>query len=127
MRTRYAAEGIAWLAINSAGADAPGAALKENADFAARNNFKGPVLFDPKGMVGAAYEAQTTPQMYLINEKGVLLYRGALDNAPHGEVIEKGQPKVNYVDLALKDLKAGKSATTPETKPYGCPVRAAQK
>jgi hypothetical protein len=56
--------------------------------------------------------------MFVIDDKGLLRYRGALDNGPSGNVPEK-ETKVNYVQKAMDELKAGKAVTTPETKSYG--------
>ena len=56
--------------------------------------------------------------MFVINERGLLVYRGALDNAPLGKP-EASEPKVNYVDLAIGNLKAGFNVLKPDTKSYG--------
>ena len=39
---------------------------------------------DP-GEVGHAYGATNTPHMFVIDEKGTLVYRGAIDNSPDAE------------------------------------------
>jgi len=59
--------------------------------------------------------------MYVIDAKGVLAYRGAIDNAPDGK--PEGDKLVNYVDAAIADLKAGKPVGKAETKSYGCSVK----
>jgi hypothetical protein len=56
--------------------------------------------------------------MFVINEKGVLVYKGALDNAPFGKS-ENNEAHVNYVEAALADLNAGRAVTKAETKSYG--------
>ena len=38
------------------------------------------VLFDPKGTVGRAYGAQTTPHMYVITGDGTLVFMGGIDD-----------------------------------------------
>jgi peroxiredoxin len=36
------------------------------------------ILLDPKGTVGGLYDAVTTPHMFVIDQKGVLRYQGAI-------------------------------------------------
>ncbi len=76
------------------------------------------MLLDPDGKVGKAYGAKTTPHVFIISEKGALVYRGALDNAPFGKV-DKGDNRVNYVEAAIADLSSGHAVMKPETKSYG--------
>ena len=76
-------------------------------------------LNDHTGKVGHAYAARTTPHMYIIDQKGVLAYQGAIDDDPYGD---KKAP-VNYVDQALQELKSGKKVSVAETKAYGCSVK----
>jgi hypothetical protein len=79
-----------------------------------------PVLVDESGAVGRSYGAATTPHMYVIDPKGTLVYRGALDNRPLG----KGEGAVvSYVDKALSELRGSKAVSTADTKPYGCGVK----
>ena len=39
-------------------------------------------LLDPNGVVGKAYEAKTTPHMYIVNKAGKLVYAGGIDDKP---------------------------------------------
>ena len=115
---RLSKAGIVWVQVNSANPEAPGSNLERNKKFVEQYELHHPLLFDPTGQVGRAYGAKTTPHMYLIDEKGVLRYRGAFDNAPGGAP-EGDEAKVNYVDAALADLKAGRAVKLPDTKSYG--------
>ena len=61
-----------------------------------------PILLDETGQVGQRYGAKRTPHMFVIDAKGVLVYRGAIDNSPDGEGESPKDGKlVNYVDAAL--------------------------
>lgn len=115
---RLSKAGIVWVQVNSANPNAQGSDLERNKRFVEQYALHHPLLFDPTGQVGRAYGAKTTPHMYLIDEQGVLRYRGAFDNAPGGTP-EGGAAKVNYVDAALADLKAGRAVQLPDTKSYG--------
>jgi peroxiredoxin len=113
---RLKKEGVVWLAVNS---DAEGGgAVDVNKEFIKANKVDLQVLLDPTGKVGKTYGAKTTPHCMVIDEKGILRYRGALDNAPNGRVKE-GESKTNYVQKAVEELKGGKAVTTSETKSYG--------
>ncbi len=114
---RAAKDGVVWLAINSSAAGKEGSGADKNKKAAADFNMKYPVLIDESGEVGRMYGAKTTPHMFVIDVKGNLVYRGAIDNQ------QKGEKNVNYVDAALADIKAGKAVQTKETKSYGCGVK----
>lgn len=79
-----------------------------------------PTLLDAPGKIGKAYGAKTTPHVFVIDQKGVLAYQGAIDNKPDGE--GRGETK-NYVEEAVNALLAGSAVPTPTTKPYGCGVK----
>lgn len=124
---RHAGAGVVWLAINSGAEGRQGHGTTVNAEAKTKFNLDYPILLDADGSVGKAYGATNTPHMFIINDAGVLVYRGAIDNSPDGE---GGSPKdgklVNYVDDALAALKAGKAIATPETEAYGCSVKYAK-
>ncbi|MFO1010781.1 MAG: redoxin domain-containing protein [Planctomycetota bacterium] len=115
---RMTKQGIVWLSINTGNSANAEAAKK----FMEAHKMTTPMLLDADGKVGTAYAAKTTPHCYVIDEKGVLRYRGALDNAPMGKVADK-EAKTNYVETAINELKNGKAVTTTETKSYGCSVK----
>jgi peroxiredoxin len=114
---RLKKDGVVWLVMNSEGPEEKGSELQRNKDFAKENGIKSPILFDPTGAVGKAYGAKTTPHCFVISDKGVLIYAGALDNAPYGKV--SGDKKVEYVADAITQAKAGKKVEVAETKSYG--------
>jgi hypothetical protein len=85
------------------------------------------VLLDEAGTVGRAYGAARTPQMYVIDKKGTLVYAGAIDNSPDGEGESPTDGKlVNYVDEALLAVKADKPVAIATTEAYGCSVKYAK-
>ncbi|MBI5363491.1 MAG: redoxin domain-containing protein [Planctomycetes bacterium] len=113
---RLKKEGVVWLAVNSDGKTAT--EVDKNKDFLKEKKAAVQVLLDPSGKTGKAYGAKTTPHCFVIDEKGVLRYSGALDNAPNGKAKE-GETKTNFVEKAISEIKGGKPVTTSETKSYG--------
>jgi hypothetical protein len=80
------------------------------------------VLLDEDGTVGRAYGAKTTPHMFVIDEKGVLVYGGAIDDKASTDKADVEGAK-SYVLAAYDDLKAGRTVATASTAPYGCSVK----
>jgi hypothetical protein len=58
--------------------------------------------------------------MFVIDEKGTLIYAGAIDDDPSGR---KGAARINYVDAALTQHAAGQPVGIATTRSYGCSVK----
>lgn len=119
-----AADGAVWLSIISS---APGKqgyvdAAGANQLTTSRGAKPAAVLLDPKGDVGRAYDAQTTPHMFIIDKGGVLRYMGALDDQPTTDASTLPKAR-NYVREALVSVKAGAKSAESATDPYGCSVK----
>jgi len=117
------AKGIVWLVVNSVNAKhpsyrAPEAARKE---WAAQKMAATAWLDDSSGKIGKAYGMRTTPDMFVIDKQGVLVYQGAIDD----RAASKGDPRTarNYVREAVQKLQAGEKLPVSQTKPYGCGVK----
>ena len=119
-----AKDGVVWLTLISSapgkqgyleGAQARGWKATNGAGTTA-------LLLDPTGQVGHAYEAKTTPHMYIVDKTGKLVYMGGIDDKPTADPASlKGAN--NYVSAALSDIKAGRAVSTPVSKPYGCTIK----
>lgn len=106
---------VVWLAVNSSHFGKP----EETRRWREQHRIPFPTLQDPEGRAGRAYAARTTPQIFVIDGKGVLRYAGAIDNDPH----EDEKRPVNYARAAIDALLAGKVPSPAETQPYGCSVK----
>jgi len=80
------------------------------------------VLLDPEGKVGKLYNAKTTPQIVVIDNKGNVVYNGAIDNKPDPDPASLKGAK-NYALDALTESMAGKEVSVPTSRPYGCSVK----
>lgn len=119
-----AKDGVTWLTINSG---APGKqghvdGAGANAIIKAKGAAPTAYLLDPDGTIGRAYEAKTTPHMYVIDPAGKLVYMGGIDDTPTADVADIKTAK-NYVTAALADLKAKRPVQVATSKPYGCAVK----
>jgi peroxiredoxin len=116
--------GIVWLAVNSGAPGKQGAGAEANREGAKTFAMEHPILLDEAGTVGKTYGATNTPHIMVVDPKGTLVYRGAVDNSPDGEgESPTGGKLVSYVEAAIADVGAGKPVTTAETKAYGCSVK----
>ena len=78
-----------------------------------------PVLLDQDGSLAETLSATHTPGLCIIDQSGVLRYRGALDNNKNSG--EKG--RIAYVEDALDALLASRSVAIPESRSFGCSIR----
>jgi peroxiredoxin len=114
-------KGVVWLSIVSS---APGnqgyVTAEEGAELVKAQRIQSAhYLLDPEGKVGRAYGAKTSPHMFVIDPKGTVIYNGAIDNQPRGDVNTAN----NYVRAALEEAMAGKAVSVPASQPYGCNVK----
>ncbi len=116
--------GVVWIAVNSGAPGKQGAGVDTNREWKKTFGMEHPILLDENGSVGKAYGATNTPHMMVIDDKGTLVYRGAIDNSPDGEGQSPEDGKlVSFVDAAIADLTAGRPVAKAETKAYGCGVK----
>ena len=125
---------LVWLTINSNAPNKQGWGVPRNRQAKQEYGINNPILLDESGKVGRAYGAIKTPHVFVINEKGVLVYRGGVDNAPIG-VVDPERPHLsghtndaleNYLEYALSDLGGHKALRLADTPPYGCTVKYAE-
>lgn len=124
--TQRAAEeaGAVWISVISS---APGKqghadAARANRLTTERNATPDYVILDESGALGKAYDAKTTPHMFIVDKDGVLRYDGAIDDQPSANHATVNGAS-NYVLLAMNSIKQGKPVTMKRTKPYGCSVK----
>ena len=113
----WTSKGVVWLSVSTT-------ARMERATAFARS--KGgaatAMLDDLEAKTAMAYQAKTTPHMFVIDPQGVLIYKGAFDDRPESDRASAPERR-NFVDDALTSAMAGRSIETPVTTPYGCAVQ----
>lgn len=117
-------KGVVWLSICSSAPDKQGHMSAEDAakkcgDVGSKATA---YLLDEDGKVGQAYAAKRTPEMFVINEEGILVYKGAIDDKPSADAGDIPGAK-NYVVAALEEVLADKPVSTATTAAYGCSVK----
>jgi hypothetical protein len=116
--------GYVWLSVISSAPGKQGHVSPAVADDLTDSRDAAPtaVLLDASGDMGRAYDAKTTPHMYIIDESGILVYMGGIDDRPTANQADIDGAN-NFVRLAMTDLAAGNPIDNPVTRPYGCSVK----
>jgi peroxiredoxin len=124
LQKQWTAKGVVWLTVISS---APGTqgyvdAAQENAYLRKMGAQPTAAILDPKGEIGHLYGAKTTPNMFVIDPSGKLIYAGAIDDHPTTDVSDI-QTSKNYVSAALTEAMKGQPVQVAVTRPYGCSVK----
>ena len=83
-------------------------------------NFNFPYLFDESQQVARAYDAQCTPDFFLYDSHGALVYRGQLDDSrPGNEITVTG----GDLRAALDALIAGRPISGEQRPSIGCNIK----
>jgi len=115
MGKEYGAKGVTFVTINSNKTE-PAAEVAEDAQ---KHGFAFPVLKDEGNEVADRYGAQKTPEVYVLDPKGTLLYRGRIDETHDDPKNVKSPDLIN----ALEAILAGKPVPAAETKAFGCTIK----
>lgn len=81
-----------------------------------------PVLLDPKKELAGLLKAEITPEAFVLDTEGKVLYRGRIDDGYSARL--RRNPTVTSHDLnaAVTAVLAGKPVTAARTKAIGCPI-----
>jgi len=115
----YKEDGVIFLSVDADKNNSPEAI----AEYATEKNATGkklpyPVLKDEMNAYADTMGATRTPEIYIKDKDGKLVYHGAIDNQKKPE-----DPQyVNYVKNALDELLAGNPISTPQKSAYGCGI-----
>ncbi len=110
----YSAKGVKFVVINANHTE-PAA---EVAEHAAKHGFPFAVYKDPNNSVADRFGAQVTPETFVIDKAGVILYHGSIDDSQNPANI-----KLAGLRLALDSVMAGQTVAKAETKAFGCTIK----
>ena len=124
LQKKWTAQNVAWLTLISSEPGSQGYVSGPEANKLTADRGAAPtaVLMDPKGDVGRAYGAQTTPHMYVITGDGTLVFMGGIDDKATTRLEDLKTAK-NFVDAALTEVAAGKPVSATTSRPYGCTIK----
>ena len=112
----YNSRGINIVGINSNVAElAP-----EVKQHAAEKGLRFTILKDTGNVIADRFDAQVTPEAYLLDATGKLVYHGRIDNSRAGDAITSTELRD-----AIEAVLAGKSVEKTEAKAFGCSIKRA--
>jgi peroxiredoxin len=80
---------------------------------------KVPYAVDEGSRLANAFGATRTPEVFLFDKKGLLVYKGAMEDNPS----DPAHSKEYYLAAAMKHLQDGTEISPAETKSIGCSIK----
>ena len=112
-------KGFGVIVINSNDpTDYPEDSFAEMQKRAQQLGFTFPYVVDATSDVARAYGATRTPEAFLFDKDGKLVYHGAIDDSKEANQVTK-----HYLQEAIDALVTGKEVATKETKFVGCGIK----
>lgn len=118
-----AKNGIGMVVINS------NEAQRDEADsyaamkaYAEQQHYRVPYVTDEKSELANAFGATRTPEVFLFDANGKLVYKGAMEDNPSSP----SESKEMYLTSAMENMLAGKTITLNSTKSVGCSIKRAK-
>lgn len=110
--------GVIQINANDPAVQAPDG-YKEMQERAKERGFKFPYVVDASSDVARAFGASRTPEFFLYDKAGTLVYHGAFDDNSK----DASKAEHHYLKDALEALLAGKPVEVAETKAIGCSIK----
>ena len=100
----------------------PGKTYKDSTilDFAAAYRLQFPLYVDKKMHISGLLKGEVTPEVFLLDAKGQLVYHGAIDNWLAGIGQKRQKPNEHYLLDAINQSLLGQTVSIPYVKAQGC-------
>jgi hypothetical protein len=90
----------------------------EMQSYAKTQSYQWYYALDDNGTLATAFGASRTPECYLFDKNGILLYHGAIDDSPG----DPASVKRRHLQAAIDEMLMGKPITVKETRSVGCSI-----
>ena len=100
--------------------------LEEIRTYALENEISFQMLKDLGGHFATALHAERTPEVFILDRTGTILYWGRIDDQ-YGVGYARASAKQQFLKQALEELRGGQSISIPQTTPIGCFIGRAHK
>jgi hypothetical protein len=80
------------------------------------------VYKDPGNVLADRFDAQVTPESFVIDSSGIIRYHGSIDDS-----MNESRVHTRALRAALESVLAGKSVASTETKAFGCTIKRVRK
>lgn len=115
LASEYGPQGVAFVGIDANKQDS----LLEIGHYAREFKIDFPLLKDATGSVADQFGATRTPEAFVLNSKGNVLYHGRIDDQ-FGVGYQRQREVKRELANALDEIVAGRLVTTSFTEPAGC-------
>ncbi|HEV3327366.1 MAG TPA: thioredoxin family protein [Puia sp.] len=95
-----------------------GNSFAEMQSYAKAQGYQWYYALDNNSVLADAFGASRTPECYLFDKNGILVYHGAIDDSPG----DPSQVKRHHLQNAIDEMVAGKEITVKETRSVGCSI-----
>jgi peroxiredoxin len=115
-----AANDMGVVLINSnEGSRSGGDSYEAMQEYAKKQAYQFSYVVDKDSKMADAFDANRTPECFLFNKEGKLVYHGAIDDNPaNARAVTR-----NHLDIAMEELMAGKDIAVKETRSVGCGIK----
>ena len=110
--------GVILLNSNESSRDG-GNSFAEMQSYAKTQDYQWYYALDDNAVLAGAFGASRTPECYLFDKNGILVYHGAIDDSPG----DPSSVKRHHLQAAIDEMIDGKPVTVKETRSVGCSIR----
>lgn len=110
--------GVILLNSNEASRD-DGDSFNDMKDYAGEQHYNWPYAVDEKSVMANAFGATRTPECFLFNAEGKLVYHGAIDDNQNGP----GEATREHLRIAMNEMLEGKDVSVKTTRSVGCTIK----
>jgi peroxiredoxin len=117
LHKEYEPRGVKFVAINANSTDSPARVAEHAKD----HGLPFPVLKDTANIVADQFGARRTPEAFVLDNSGKILYQGRIDDQI-GIAFRRPEPNRRDLAEALEAVLAGKPVSHPTTPTPGCAI-----
>jgi hypothetical protein len=110
--------GVILLNSNEGSRDG-GNSFAEMQSYAKDQDYQWYYALDDNAVLAGAFGASRTPECFLFDKNGILVYHGAIDDSPG----DPSSVKRHHLQAAIDEMIDGKPVTVKETRSIGCSIR----
>ncbi|TWT61584.1 redoxin domain-containing protein [Rubinisphaera italica] len=115
LQTEFRDHGVTVIGIDSNVQDS----LTEITAFVARHHLTIPILKDTGNRVADQFEAERTPEVFLLDQNREIRYRGRIDDQYLVGLSRESEQRRDLA-IAIEEVLKGEDVTVPKTKAIGC-------
>jgi thioredoxin-related protein len=111
--------GVIILNSNEGGRKAGGESFADMQSYARKEEYNWFYALDSDNTLADAFGATRTPECFLFDREGKLVYHGAIDDSP----ADISEVKRKHLRLAMEEMALGKKVSVSESRSIGCSIK----